>query len=728
MPHGMGEKELFQRALELPVDERSAYLKAQCDDPELRARVGRLLEAHDAAGSDFPAEVLRTTARTTPLPTIPDQLGEFTLVEQIGVGGMGVVYRATDATLRRPVALKVLSPQLAFSEHDRARFKHEATVAARLNHPGIVSVYTFGEASGLLYIATELVNGQVLDDWMLEHSKETAKGAGIPVHDAAQIVARVADALEHAHRMDVIHRDVKPSNILIATNGVPRLTDFGIAKVLTDETRITSAGAGTVRYMSPEQASAIEVDVDLRTDIFSLGIVLYEMLVGRTPFIGETREQVLRCLRFDDPTPPRSIRTEIPIDLQTICLKALEKKPRDRYQSAAHFAADLDSFQSGKPILARPPSVTRKLWIRLYSRRILLVGMLIAIIGIIVGAVWRERANDRRPILHLAGLPPQATVSVLRFDLESGSFLPIRSLTSGTRRIRLDPAYYRFVIYHEGDFAELSRVLHAAETTTLRPRLVPTTEVVTNMVLIPSGADSNFVMGAAEKQAYVESVESLGAFWIDATEVSNAEYRRFVEATDHPPPALWGEAMAAYDESWDSLPVVNISFLDAQAYAEWVGKRLPTHLEWMRAARGVDGRLFPWGDEGYDDPAMIQARANAWRDEIGTMTRWSGSERTRQSYLRGVLPVDSRSNEDVTDNNLLHMLGNVAEWTESSPDGSIFGLPRDRPMHRLFAGGAWGDHPTAKKTLASLSMDHVSGVLLGRGFRCAKTAEPTPLR
>jgi len=321
------EKELFERARALPEGERDAFLENECPDPALRERVRRLLAHAEAAGESFLAEVLRgELEQAVPAPSPPERLGDFRILDRIGVGGMGIVYLAEDTTLGRRVALKVLAPHLAHSEHDRARFKHEARIVARLNHPGVVPVYTFGESEGFLYIASELIEGESLQQ-RLQRMREAESGgpASLDAQDAARIGVAVADALEHAHQAKVIHRDVKPSNILLATDGAPRLTDFGIAKLLNDEAPVTSAGAGTAHYMSPEQAALASVEIDHRTDIFSLGVVLYEALAGRVPFDGATREQVIEALRREEPRPLRALNERVPVDLQTIVMKAIEK-------------------------------------------------------------------------------------------------------------------------------------------------------------------------------------------------------------------------------------------------------------------------------------------------------------------------------------------------------------------------------------------------------------------
>jgi eukaryotic-like serine/threonine-protein kinase len=282
-------------------------------------------------------------------------LGDFRILQKIGEGGMGTVYAAEQISLKRRVALKVLSSHLSLSDAGVRKFRREAEAGGRQSHPGIVSVYAVGEEEGVHFIAQELIEeGRTLADRLDELRRETEHPSGY-FREVAQLIIEVAEALSHAHASKVIHRDVKPSNILLTPDGVPKVSDFGLAKV-EDALALSRTGdfVGTPYYTSPEQAASRRIGIDHRTDIFSLGATLYEALTFSRAFNGDTSQQVLKKILLDDPVDPRKIRSRVPRDLSVVCLKALEKKPERRYQSMSAFADDLRRFLGNEPILAKP--------------------------------------------------------------------------------------------------------------------------------------------------------------------------------------------------------------------------------------------------------------------------------------------------------------------------------------------------------------------------------------
>jgi serine/threonine-protein kinase len=278
---------------------------------------------------------------------LPATFGDYELLEEIGRGGMGVVYRARQRSLDRIVAVKMLLRRDLASQADLARFRSEAEAAARLDHPAIVSIFEVGECDGHPFYSMQFVEGTTL-------ARRLAAGP-VPPREAALLLASVAEAVHVAHARGVLHRDLKPSNILIDSVGAPHVSDFGLAKRLEGSESVTHTGAilGTPCYMSPEQAAGSRGDVGATSDVWSLGAILYQMLTGRPPFQASNPMDTLLAVLETDPPLPRSIEPRVDRDLEMIALKALQKPQDLRYASAAELAADMRSYLAGEPVAAR---------------------------------------------------------------------------------------------------------------------------------------------------------------------------------------------------------------------------------------------------------------------------------------------------------------------------------------------------------------------------------------
>ena len=288
--------------------------------------------------------------------------GDYDLLETIARGGMGVVFKARHRQLNRIVALKmILAGQLADAQHIQ-RFRAEAQAAAKLDHPGIVPVYEVGEQQGQQYFTMAFVEGKSL--------AERLRNGPIEAKEAARLVRDLAAAIAYAHEHGIVHRDLKPANVLIDAQGQPKLTDFGLAKQTHGASEMTGTGQilGTPSYMSPEQAQGDAATVGPAADVYGLGALLFALLTGRPPFQGASPVETIQHVIAAEPPRPRSLNPSVPRDLETICLKCLEKSPAKRYASAMVLKEDLDRFLDDRPILARPVGIIEKTY-RWYRRR-----------------------------------------------------------------------------------------------------------------------------------------------------------------------------------------------------------------------------------------------------------------------------------------------------------------------------------------------------------------------
>jgi serine/threonine-protein kinase len=349
--------------------------------------VHQLLNASNSIGSPGIATLQRGAQDTVNAATIFPEQGKaaddgkarvpgYEILEELGRGGMGVVYKARQISLKRLVALKMILAGSHAAETDRFRFRNEAEAVARLQHPNIVQIHEIGEQGGLPYFSLEFVEGGSLD--------RKLRGQPLPIDEAGRLTATLARAMHHAHQRSVVHRDLKPANVLLMSDGTPKITDFGLARQLESDSGQTRSGAvmGTPSYMAPEQAAGQTRVIGPASDIYALGAILYECLTGRPPFQAPTLVELLERVRTAEVVPPSKVNPRVPHDLETICLKALAKEPERRYSSALMLAQDLERFEAGEPILARRETIARKVWRKLKRHRVATVLVLLAL-GII---------------------------------------------------------------------------------------------------------------------------------------------------------------------------------------------------------------------------------------------------------------------------------------------------------------------------------------------------------
>jgi len=369
---------LFYEALDLKPEERPEFLAENCQgDADLRKEIETLLDSagkplellqkpvHDAAHQVMAAKRRQTIGAGT-------QLAHYEIISLLGAGGMGEVYLAEDMHLRRKVALKLLVPELTRDDRNLRRFEHEAHAASALNHPNILTIYEFGQADGLHFIASEFIDGATLRQKMV-HAK-------LELSASTDVAIQIASALSAAHASGIIHRDIKPDNVIVRKDGIVKVLDFGIAKLserqvgetirrgmaaLASTTSEPGMIVGTVKYMSPEQARGIVVDA--RSDIFSLGAVLYEMVTGRAPFEGDTASDVMAEILKGEPPPPSEFSPEMPLELERIISKALRKDRESRYQTVRDLLIDLQDFKKEAEFQAKLQSSLRPDPVRIRS-------------------------------------------------------------------------------------------------------------------------------------------------------------------------------------------------------------------------------------------------------------------------------------------------------------------------------------------------------------------------
>lgn len=417
------QEDLFAAAASLTGAQRSAFLDLHCSArPDLRADLESLLRAHDAAEAflESPAVRVRSSDDAPPDPggmSYPERIGAYAISGILGIGGMGTVYLARQEGTSRDVALKVMRPGYA-SASMRRRFEHEARMLARLHHPGIAQIYEAGIADvgggPQPYFAMELVKGKSVTTF--------AKDSNLDIRGRLELMAAIADAVEHAHSRGIIHRDLKPANVLVDRDGHPRVLDFGVARATSADLAVSTLHTqpgqliGTLAYMSPEQIAGDPGAIDGRCDVYALGVMLYELLAGRLPHDSADTPlpEMLRRIREVEASPLSTVDAVYRGDVETIVRKAMEKDPERRYQSAAAMAEDLRRHLRHEPILARPPGrieqarkFVRRNRILVGATTVVFVSLILLIVGVSVSLV-RARDAERIALIESANARKEA--------------------------------------------------------------------------------------------------------------------------------------------------------------------------------------------------------------------------------------------------------------------------------------------------------------------------------
>lgn len=815
---------LAARAEADPVN-RERFIVATCgDDAVLLAELRAMLAAEPAA--DFLVAPHGDPGLTAP----PPQVGEFELLRDLS-DGRGVVWLAHQPSLDRMVAMKVLHAAPGVSRAHVERFHREPMAVARLQHPHIVPVYAEGRAGATHWFVMQFVDGHSLDRELLFQIARKPGGPAplLPEYGtgawfaaAARIVGEAADALQAAHEHGIVHRDIKPANLLLDRRGRLLVADFGIAR---DERlgSLTEPGAiaGTWHYMSPEQAHVASAPVDHRTDVYSLGVVLYELLTRSRPFEGTTSQEVIDNIRDSSPRNVRRCNPGVPRDLETICMAAMSRDVLHRYQTAGELRDDLRRFVAHEAILRRPPTRLARLctWLRRRRGAVAVAAGLAASAGFGVGlhataqeaaaraaverqceivlaagdlervaadelvplvsrlpeagdaavvVTMRERISELRrrgierlrrdfaplpaddeagttarqarlqdtlahamrmlsiftgdaevkaaiPLDPLAAVvditvqddrarPVAAAVAVQHFDPLTGMPGPLRSL--GQAPILGQPlpeGHYDFVVAVDGAERRFTRPLQALR----RHRHVLVCHPLAEpdgMVLLPGGSLQLPADGPPHGLAG-QRVE-VAPFWLDRCEVTVGEYRAFLTATGQAPPFGWEQLQPGVH---DRLPVVHVRWTDAVAYAEWVGKRLPTYAEWAIAAHGAGPapRRFPWATGG----PFGNCRAPVPQGD---------SRRNFAAYLQLARAVDGDP-LSCTPEGIFELFGNVEEWTHSPGVRRSGAQLVSRPEARIVCGHAWFALTDAPETdLFATALADAANTQVMRGFRCAR--------
>ncbi len=640
-------------------------------------------------------------------------ISHYKILSEIGSGGMGIVYKAEDKNLKRHVALKFLPPELTRDTEARERFIHEAQSASALDHPNVCTVYEIGKTDdNQMFIAMGYYEGETLKD-------RIAKGP-LKINEAIDVAIQIATGLEKAHKKGIVHRDIKPANIFITDDNVVKLLDFGLAK-LSGQTKLTKNGStlGTVAYMSPEQAQSGAVDQ--RTDIWSFGVVLYEMLTGSLPFKGDYEQAIIYSIMNEDPRAIKEVKPEVPPELEVIVNRALHKDPESRYSSSGEMLKDLENYQKSLIAPGAQPSVSQSL-LKLIRKPRFALPFIISIVAIGLVAAWffnrkakirwaREVAIPEIKQLVDAGYADfENNIAAYKIAQEAEHYIPndpelinLFSQCAGNISIKTIPPAANIYMkdysapYNEWIFAGVSPIENKRlPSSYFRWRIEKEGyEIVT--AVWPS-FQLNFgkdwflpieIEIELERKGTVpidmvrvKGRGKLNDFYINKYEVSNKRFKEFIvqggyrkkefwknrfvrdgktlsweeamaeflDATGRPGPATW--QAGEYPHGQDNCPVLGISWYEAAAYAEFVGKRLPTISHWRIASKTADNAILHFFS------SLLIPLSNFGENGLAALGSYQG----------------------MTSYGVFDMAGNVREWCWNKTSKG-----------RCIRGGAWND-------------------------------------
>ena len=681
----------------------------------------------------------------------PQQIGRYAVKKLLGRGGMASVYLGYDPTFEREVAVKVLPRAFLNNPKFIQRFEREAKTIASLEHPAIVPVYDFGKDEDQPFLTMRYMQGGSLAD-LLDDGK-------VSLEETARVFERLAPGLDYAHTRNVIHRDLKPGNILFDESGTPYLTDFGIAK-LTEGTTADLTGTGVVgtpAYMSPEQARGYQVNS--RTDIYALGVILYEMLTGKQPFFAET-PLGLAMQHIQQPVPDiHAVSPELPRGLKLVISLSMAKEPETRYASAGAMAQALidiveETTEKEDKVDSSPPT-------RVHNRQAAATIVEEPLDPGPMSAPTRKATAEEDASLEAmrqvqSAQPPQPYEYYEQYSepheagngfwgwvlgLGSAGVIGIIALIviiaglayafSPSQSNRANPTVQAIVETQSVAAADPSEVPGPTQIPDIGSTMVAQIDGMT-LLYVPEG---EFVMGSGPSDPNARDDERpqhspfLSGYWIDQTEVTNAMFARFLQESGNQSEggALWlteddpDSRLSQTDGQWqiesgyENHPVVEVTWFGANAYCQWAGRELPTEAQWEKAARGTDGRLYPWGSSF--GPELANADNTGDNCDGGACDSFTGSSPVG-SFPNGASPFGA-----------LDMAGNVWELTADYYDANYFNSsPTQNPQgaqegdNRVLKGGSFSSPERVLRGARRGEADP-SGSNFNIGFRCAL---PTP--